>query len=1363
MQEAFTNLPKISELLQRMKYLTNKKAFSKKEMFEIIDYEVIQRLCDLDELIKYYYPELVDNYDIYCHYSYEETKEYYKRVSELLVCCKNQNMFLCNDTLEEKIKTFLELADPVKPEDIDKFTYEEKRLLIIQDNYLTEKVFEKVKKIGLLNKYEFVQMFDFSSGYYYAKSHIYGKYLNKTDNPIRDEDMLTYIVENEIHYYATINLLYNYKANISEKVAKRLLERLTSPLEKEEIGNVIGAKEVYLRLLKCVNDEYKIELLKKIKVSEIRQLIVLSISDEKLQERYLLKMPLLLFSDKMADSSSDYIKEKMINPLNRNNGALIASIEDDNLKLNLLLKNKDSLDSFEKAKILYSFKDKYIVKKYITILQRDIERVDFIWYDFSDAKEYPELYELLASEIKEEKAIRKLFLYNSTISRLSNETLCTLIDKIKNQFTHADILYSLSIKELSEDKFQVLKHAATKANQASLIIAIKRILKTFHINNDIKWLINHLSCMIRLIKNEGLLINIIRKFEFFMEYNEEFDEMIIRIANYKNIDPKKLLKLCKKFGIEVIKNLESKNISTLLSMDEERLDKFLELFSTKNITLDEEDRNNALNTIFLRGFKIKYHYLCSVFVNVKHAIEENISVKDYIEYLSRIVDLKSRYGISPEELIAGLDSKDSSYLDLLHKITSEVIEEQRALYLKEEKAKYEVQNAKKKTKKELIKYLYNHLTPNIIYEEINKYVKENRKDFTSEELELIENKELLLSVLRFKKDRSGEISDKKAIRIADEIVYKVFENLVIPDVRTEFAPSVVSQERLFSILSEMDVDKFQKTVLNDKRYDALKELLESRKLLAWFSELEKTSEIGDLDLSSCTLASLFTNFKKINREISFEEIMSIAKSYNDLLNKLDEIENSNSDKEIIEEKKTELLKRVKMDKNPQFQEFVKIMRDIKNHIPDYSYEKIIIELMNAAFIYNDENMDAAKEFLDEKIVNLCKPELLQQLFNLILELNNNTKRKNAVTQGEIIDISECCDIYTNRRKMIIDPENYKLLRKNSPPNSAHAKFEARYKNALIALREMHKRTKITVPPSRDVYNLQNGKKITISVGDTHAMDNLTLGERTGACMRIGGHADDLFNICLKNENGFHIKFYNPETKKFVSRVSGFRNGNTVFLNELRFSEDENYTNEDVVEACKLISRRLIDSTTDSKYPIDNVIIANAYAMRSVKTGTPVNYKNINIKAGLGKFYSDVGAFNDILLASRNKDNTLVDIKLGPADAERYNVLREEIKETYGKNALLTANRLRLLDALYLGQSTEKVELIKENTIIYCISGQDWYIALDKEGRISRYCMKSGNDKEAMNNEMKEALKKMQYILNNQQEKDRIMCETKRDV
>ena len=63
-------------------------------------------------------------------------------------------------------------------------------------------------------------------------------------------------------------------------------------------------------------------------------------------------------------------------------------------------------------------------------------------------------------------------------------------------------------------------------------------------------------------------------------------------------------------------------------------------------------------------------------------------------------------------------------------------------------------------------------------------------------------------------------------------------------------------------------------------------------------------------------------------------------------------------------------------------------------------------------------------------------------------------------------------------------------------------------------------------------------------------------------MRSFGKGDNLFRFCNLDPRGFHITFTDEEGN-YLSRVSGFRNGNTVFLNELRYSVDGRYSNEDV--------------------------------------------------------------------------------------------------------------------------------------------------------------------------------------------------------
>ena len=141
---------------------------------------------------------------------------------------------------------------------------------------------------------------------------------------------------------------------------------------------------------------------------------------------------------------------------------------------------------------------------------------------------------------------------------------------------------------------------------------------------------------------------------------------------------------------------------------------------------------------------------------------------------------------------------------------------------------------------------------------------------------------------------------------------------------------------------------------------------------------------------------------------------------------------------------------------------------------------------------------------------------------------------------------------------------------------------------------------ITIP-SKDtiISNNDDSKKINIIVGNRTNSSNICFGERTDACMRVGGVGEGLFLKCLTDPNWFHIRLEEPETHQFISRVSGFRNGNTVYLNQLRDSIDkEKYSNTDLQEFIINFARSLIEETKDSEYPISNVFINDSYAFSS---------------------------------------------------------------------------------------------------------------------------------------------------------------------
>jgi len=259
---------------------------------------------------------------------------------------------------------------------------------------------------------------------------------------------------------------------------------------------------------------------------------------------------------------------------------------------------------------------------------------------------------------------------------------------------------------------------------------------------------------------------------------------------------------------------------------------------------------------------------------------------------------------------------------------------------------------------------------------------------------------------------------------------------------------------------------------------------------------------------------------------------------------------------------------------------------------------------------------------------------------------------------------------------------------------------------------MYEKETLTVPTLEKEYTVDNAKKIKVVLGDVTSPINMTYGERTGACMRKGGAGDTLFDFCLTNESGFHIRFEDPKTGQFISRVSGFRNGNTIFLNQLRGSEHQDYISEDLIVALEQASKQLIETSKTSEYPIDNVVISKDYSMSS-RASKLIPLRVSNIKEGLPYFYTDISR-DGILLAS-SSGRSVVPIKLSQ-DLPKYEPLRTPVKKNLdNEKANEAVNHVKLVESMLLGQSLEKTELIENATISF--TGQDWYIYIDKSNQL----------------------------------------------
>ncbi len=337
-----------------------------------------------------------------------------------------------------------------------------------------------------------------------------------------------------------------------------------------------------------------------------------------------------------------------------------------------------------------------------------------------------------------------------------------------------------------------------------------------------------------------------------------------------------------------------------------------------------------------------------------------------------------------------------------------------------------------------------------------------------------------------------------------------------------------------------------------------------------------------------------------------------------------------------------------------------------------------------------------------------------------------SEKKKLESQGKVADniilsftnvlinasvLSSASSVYNQ----FLGTEDTRLVKANPGPNYATEKTdrEVRLKEAVEWTLKNFKKTEVTIPTFSEVVPFED-KQLRVVVGNFTHPSNITHGERTGACMRIGGIGESLFTFCLEDKNGFHIRFVDEKTGEYISRVSGFRNGNTVFLNELRHScNTELYNDEEIIEACKKISSTMIEMSKDSTCPIENVFVARAYATENLPE---INLGISNNKKGLKAFYSDIQT-SGVLLATT--EEPFARIELDKGNVPSYATAREKIyvgNDSFKLQEMM--NRVHSVHEALAGASYEYVEPLSfAEDIVYGFANQDWYICMDSNGKL----------------------------------------------
>jgi hypothetical protein len=334
-----------------------------------------------------------------------------------------------------------------------------------------------------------------------------------------------------------------------------------------------------------------------------------------------------------------------------------------------------------------------------------------------------------------------------------------------------------------------------------------------------------------------------------------------------------------------------------------------------------------------------------------------------------------------------------------------------------------------------------------------------------------------------------------------------------------------------------------------------------------------------------------------------------------------------------------------------------------------------------------------------------------------------------ITPYKILKYSTIYSSIANYYKIILGMEDFELVKRNDPDNAAHANQIDRLERTSRMQIKMMQLDEVTIPSfiSEPVVSKTDEptKKIQVIVANRADSRNLTHGERTGACMRAYGFANDLFTFCNTDPRGFHITFVDPETNEYISRVSGFKNGNTVFLNQLRESVHRKYSTEDVVIACRQIAQELIERSKDSSMPIENVVASSGYALRGHEQQ---HLSEHNIGAGVYIGYKDVTSYA-VVLATTGTNGKAVPLKLDGENQPIYKPVRLLPQEYVGSKITNTTKVLiqrinALKECIANSENPEHFKTldldyeIMQTEYIHIIIGQDWYVALDSQGNLT---------------------------------------------
>ena len=323
---------------------------------------------------------------------------------------------------------------------------------------------------------------------------------------------------------------------------------------------------------------------------------------------------------------------------------------------------------------------------------------------------------------------------------------------------------------------------------------------------------------------------------------------------------------------------------------------------------------------------------------------------------------------------------------------------------------------------------------------------------------------------------------------------------------------------------------------------------------------------------------------------------------------------------------------------------------------------------------------------------------------------NKDKILPFLKQGEVIGNNQ------SSSKRLLFKDEYYIFRADQNPNSSGDPYNDRLNKAVQIIINYFKKDKSYIPPINKIYNI-NGKSVRAVLSNYTNPINLTLGERTDSCMRVGSVGSGLLEFISKDKRGVHLRFETIEGE-LISRVSGLRNGNTLFFNQLRNPIKNILDNSELEEVFVNVSNDIIIEAYLNNDTIDNVVVSPDFAMIDSKRKR-IKLKDIEIlKDVKDKIWFDLDQKKQgILVASSG-----CDIDVDKNEYKLYEAEIDEVKEDITKDKLANMiNRVDIIKKLLRDRNYDYIKskpLINDpNDIFIGYANWEWYVFIDKLGNV----------------------------------------------